>query len=84
MAIDRICIFQGEEYYIVGDAVVEKPISNEESLYIVVVAINKIETSKPQGIQRATWLPLDSIKAKLSVADFTQSEWFQGVNNGER
>lgn len=84
MAIDRIVLFEGQEFYVVGEAIGESLVNPEESRYFVCVAITKIEPASPRGPQRVIWLPLEAIVPKPSGFNYRLSEWYRGVNDGSK
>lgn len=84
MAIDRTVLFEGIPYYIVGEAIIETPFNEHSSLFTVAVAINRIEPATAQGIARAIWLPREQVVQLVSSLDYTKSEWYLGVSDGNK
>lgn len=82
MATDRIVLFEGIPYYIVGEAIIETPFNEHSSLFTVAIAINKVEPANTRSIARATWLPREQVVQLVSTLDYTKSEWYLGVLNG--
>lgn len=84
MATDRTVLFEGIPYYIVGEAIIETPFSDRSSLFTVAVAISKVEPATAHSISRVTWLPREQVIQLVSTLDYTKSEWYLGVSDGNK
>jgi hypothetical protein len=82
MAIDRVVLLKGIPHYIVGEAIIQVPLLDGDSLFTVVVAITKIEPANTISISRCTWIPREEVIGLVSSLDYTKSEWYLGVENG--
>lgn len=82
MAQDRIVIYKGQEYYQVGDAILQSIETDAEIEPVLIIAINKVETATVKGITRAMWVDMDDCYLKVSGFNFLNSEWFLGKYNG--
>ena len=84
MAIGRRVLWNGQVFTIVGEAI-ETNYNNEElSMVKVFVAVNKEEGAGNKSIEKAIWIPFETVFPLVSSFDFTTAEWFLGVFNGQK
>lgn len=82
MAIDDLVIFNGEIYYVVGEAYAQKMEGEDQGALWSVTAINRVEVTDAKGISRASWVPTRDLILLTSALHYYGSEWYQGVASG--
>lgn len=75
--------FEGQQYYTVGRSTLAFSNEDGQEVRLDLVALNKVETASPFGISRASWVDAKEAIWIPTQIDFTKTEWFIGVYNGD-
>lgn len=84
MAIGDIVVYQGEQYYVVGEATGQNLEPNSDIPILPLVALNKIEVTNPKHVSRVMWVNELQIIVQASQLHWEVSDWTQGILYGNK